>query len=151
MLKSVQGRNRPAKRCILTAKTRIIAGLSLLVAAAANASAAELVREFTGTRDTITSSFTVESPWIIDWRLDADYEQLVALDVTLIEAKTGRHVGRVLHTKIKGNGVKLFRQSGTYQLRISSTLARWRIKVEQLSEEEAELYVPRRPRNDGFF
>jgi hypothetical protein len=51
----------------------------------------------------------------------------------------------VLHTKAKGNGVRLFKQGGHYQLRISSTLARWRIKVEQLTTEEAELYSPRRP------
>jgi hypothetical protein len=28
-------------------------------------------------------------------------------------------------------------------LRISSSLARWSIKIEQLTEEEAELYTPR--------
>ncbi|MDX1499489.1 MAG: hypothetical protein R3176_06310 [Woeseiaceae bacterium] len=122
----------------------------LLAGAACAVDAAELVREFTGTRDRLTSTFTVEGPWIIDWRLDADYEQLVALDVTLIEARTGRHVGRVLHTKVKGNGVKLFRQGGTYQLRVSSTLARWRLRVEQLTPEEAELYTPKRPRDSIF-
>lgn len=109
------------------------------------AMAKDLVREFSGQGNTTTASFTVESPWIIDWRLDGDYDTLVALDVTLIEARTGRHVGRVLHTKAKGNGVRMFRQGGRYQLRISSTLARWRIKVEQLTEQEAELYSPRRP------
>ena len=119
--------------------------LLLLLATTTAVQAATVVREFTGTSATTTVPFTVRSPWIIDWRLDGDFEQLVALDVTLVEAKTGRHVGRVLHTKIKGNGVKLFRQGGTYQLRISSSLARWRIRVEQLSEEEAERYTPKRP------
>ena len=89
--------------------------------------------------------FTVESPWVLDWRLDADYESLVALDITLVEARTGRHIGRVLHTKYKGNGVKLFDEGGTYQLRVSSTLARWRIKIQQLTDEEAKLYTPKRP------
>jgi hypothetical protein len=49
----------------------------------------------------------------------------------------------VLHTKRKGNGVKLFEEGGTFQLRISSTLARWRIKIIQITDEEAELYTPR--------
>ena len=115
------------------------------------AMAKDLVREFSGQGNTTTASFTVESPWIIDWRLDGDYDTLVALDVTLIEARTGRHVGRVLHTKAKGNGVRLFNLTGRYQLRISSTLARWRLKVEQLTEEEAELYKPRRPPNRDPF
>lgn len=123
--------------------------LTLLLAAQAGSK--ELVREFSGQGNTTTATFSVESPWIIDWRLDGDYDTLVALDVTLVEARTGRHVGRVLHTKAKGNGVRLFRLSGRYQLRISSTLARWRLKVEQLTEEEAELYTPRRPPNRDPF
>jgi len=112
---------------------------------ASTAGAAETVREFSGNSNQLTPMFTVQSPWILDWRLDADYESLVALDITLVEARTGRHIGRVLHTKYKGNGVKLFDDGGTYQLRVSSTLARWRIKIQQLTDEEAKLYTPRRP------
>ena len=107
---------------------------------AASVGASELVREFSGTKSTTMVEFTVESPWILDWHLNADYEQLVALEITLIEAKTGRHVGLIKHTKRIGNGVRLFRIDGTYQLRISATLARWRIKIEQLTDAEAELY-----------
>lgn len=108
------------------------------------AGAQELVREFTGTDSTLTSEFTVEGPWLLDWRLDADFEQLVALDIALINAKSGIHVGRVLHTKRKGNGLKLFEKGGSYQLRISATLARWRIRIFQIEPEDAEKYTPRR-------
>jgi len=101
------------------------------------------VKEFRGTGNLTTPVFTVEEPWILDWRLDGDYEQMVALDITLVEARTGKLVGRVLHTKRKGNGVKLFKDAGEYQLRISSTLARWTLKVKQLQPEEEELYTPR--------
>ena len=124
-------------------KRTIFATLLMLLASAATA--AETVREFSGSGNMTTPMFTVESPWIIDWRLDGDYDSMVALDVTLVEARTGRHIGRVLHTKYKGNGVKLFRESGTFQLRISATFARWRFKVQQLTDEEAKLYTPRRP------
>lgn len=116
--------------------------LSLLIASAVNSKI--LVREFTGNEPTTTAAFTVDGPWLLDWRLDADYEQFVALDISLIEARTGRHMGRVLHTKYRGNGLKLFDEGGTYQLRISSTLARWRVKIEQITPEEAEQYTPRR-------
>lgn len=111
-----------------------------LTSFAASVGASEFVREFQGTESTTTVEFTVESPWILDWHLNADYERLVALDITLIEARTGRHVGLIKHTKRIGNGVRLFRIDGTYQLRISATLARWRIKIEQLTDAEAELY-----------
>jgi hypothetical protein len=122
---------------------RMLFLILFLVVAAPDGSAQTTVREFTGNKSTTTPMFTVEAPWILDWRLDADYEQLVALEISLIEARTGRHVGRVLRTQRKGNGVKLFNESGTYQLRIDTTLARYRIKIQQLTEEEAEFYTPR--------
>ena len=126
--------------------TRMIRGLAaaaLLTLVLGSVHGAQLVREFRGSNNSTTPAFTVEAPWILDWRLDGDYDQLVALDVTLVEAKTGRHVGQVLHTKRKGNGVRLFNQGGTYQLRVSGSLARWTLKIQQLTPEEAELYTPR--------
>ncbi|MDH3952865.1 MAG: hypothetical protein OEV03_01550 [Gammaproteobacteria bacterium] len=123
---------------------KIILLLSLTLLAVP-ASSKQLVRTFSGTSDTTTATFQVEAPWIIDWRLDGDYDAMVALDVTLVEARSGRHVGRVLHTKRRGYGIKLFNQGGRYQLRVSGTLARWTLKIEQLTEEEAELYKPRNP------
>ena len=108
------------------------------------ASSKSLVRDFRGTDNMTTPMFTVDGPWLLDWRLDTDYTQLTALHITLIDASNGRHVGDVLRTQRRGNGVKLFEEGGTYQLRVSSTLARWRIKIEQITEEEATQYTPRR-------
>ena len=115
----------------------------LLLLAASFAGAEQIVKDFSGTKNTTTPEFSVEGPWLLDWRLDGDYSAMVALDIALVEARGGRHVGQVLHTKRKGNGIKLFNESGRFQLRISSTLARWRIKIIQITEEEAELYTPR--------
>lgn len=115
----------------------------MILLAAPLAGAEEIVREFTGNKNTTTPEFSVEGPWLLDWRLDGDYNAMVALDITLVEAHGGRHVGQVLHTKRKGNGLKLFQEGGRYQLRISSTLARWRVKIIQITKEEAELYTPR--------
>ena len=125
---------------ITTQRLAVAAALALLVS---SAQGAQLVREFSGTNNSTTPAFTVEAPWILDWRLYGDYDQLVALEVTLVEAKTGRHIGQVVHTKRKGNGVRLFKQGGTYQLRVSGSLARWTLKVQQLTPEEAELFTPR--------
>jgi len=127
----------------MTGNTRRLALLALLSLTMGAVQGAQLVREFRGSNNSTTPAFTVEAPWILDWRLDGDYDQLVALEVTLVEAKTGRHVGQVLHTKRKGNGVRLFQQGGTYQLRVSGSLARWTLKIQQLTPEEAELYTPR--------
>ncbi len=122
---------------------KILVLIPVLLMLSSGADAAETVKEFRGSGNTTTAIFTVESPWLLDWRLDGDFETLVALDITLIEAYTGRHVGRVLHTKRKGNGLKLFNYAGQYQLRISSTLARWTLKVQQIQPEEEELYKPK--------
>ena len=123
-------------------RTLLIALTALLLAPIANAQS--LVREFSGTGDTQTAEFSVEGPWLLDWRLDGEYSAMLALEIHLVEARGGRHVGRVLRTQRRGNGVKLFEEGGVYRLRISSTLARWRVRIEQLTEEEAELYTPRR-------
>lgn len=117
--------------------------IALTAFAASPAGAKTRVAEFTGTGNTTTAIFRVESPWILDWRLDGDFDQLVGLEITLIEARNSRHVGRVLYTKRRGNGVKLFNSAGLYQLRISSTLARWTVRIEQLTREEAEIYTPK--------
>ena len=122
---------------------KIVLITALLVTASAS-HAANIVKEFRGSDSTTTAMFTVEAPWLLDWRLDGDYDALIALDITLIEASTGRHVGRVLHTKHKGNGLKLFDHAGRYQLRVSSTLARWILKVKQIQPEEKELFIPKK-------
>ena len=122
-------------------KLTILFVATLLTYASMPADAKTRVAEFKGSGNMTTAIFRVESPWILDWRLDGDFEAMMGLEITLIEAKTSRHVGRVLYTKHRGNGVKLFHSAGLYQLRISSTLARWSVKIDQLTREEAELYT----------
>ena len=124
-------------------KLLISLAMAALLVATPPAEAKTRVAEFKGSGNTTTAIFRVESPWVLDWRLDGDYDQMMGLEITLVEARTSRHVGRVVYTKHRSNGVKLFHTSGLYQLRISSTLARWSVKIEQLTREEAELYTPK--------
>ncbi len=121
-----------------------LACATLVALMTTSVSGAEIIKEFRGSNSTTTAEFRVDGPWLLDWRLDSDFSNLVALDITLVEARTGRHLGRILHTKRKGNGLKLFNDGGVYQLRISSTLGRWTIKIQQITAEEAPLYTPRR-------
>ena len=116
----------------------------LLLAMSAVSNAGDLVKEFRGTGNLTTQSFIVDSPWLLDWRLDGDYEALIALDVRLIDVRTGKYADRVLHIEHRGNGLKLFMEGGEFKLRISSSLARWTIKIEQIKPEEAKLYTPRK-------
>jgi hypothetical protein len=122
--------------------------LTLLATATTAVTASELIRQFKGTGNTTTAAFSVQSPWILDWRLDSDYETQIALDIVLIDAATGNFIGGVKsgtrnNVTYRSNGLRLFHTGGRYKLRISSSLARWSIKIEQLTDEEAELYTPR--------
>ena len=107
------------------------------------ASAKTRVTEFSGTGMATTAEFSVRAPWILDWRVNSDYQGSLAIEISLVDATTGFHSGLILQTKRPGNGVRLFNKSGKYRFRVSSSLARWTLKVEQLTRAEAELYTPR--------
>ena len=110
---------------------------------AANAQSKELVAEFHGSRNTTTREFEVQGPWILDWRVTGDYSTAIGFELMLLDGKTRMHKGVVLRLKRAANGVKLFNEGGTYRFRISSGLAKYHLKVEEISAEEAKLYTPR--------
>jgi len=118
--------------------------LPVLFAISSVSIAETLLREFHGTGNTVTAEFSVNSPWLLDWRLNGDYEYMIGIDITLLDGRTGRSIGQILRTKRRGNGVKLFEEGGRYKLRIDSTLAKWDLKIIQITAAEAELYTPRK-------
>jgi len=103
----------------------------------------ELIREFSGSEGTTTVDFEVKAPWIVDWRTNGDYPGQMAVAVGLINAKTGQYEGKIVTTKYVGNGVKLFNEGGTFRFQVDSSLARWSLRVEELTRQEAETYRPR--------
>lgn len=123
---------------------RLICLLVLVIAYSCSgaAQAGEVVDRFSGSGSGETAEFEVEAPWLLDWMVNGDYPQMLAIEVSLIDAKTGTHAGYVLKTKSIGNGVRLFDQGGRYRLKIDSAMSRWNFKIEQLSREEAALYTP---------
>ena len=106
-------------------------------------SAAETIVEFKGSDNKTTTEFTVKAPWVLDWRVNTDGDFDAVVQVVLEEARTGIYQGNVLTTKYPGNGVRLFKEGGRFQFRVDSLLATWTLKVQELTEEEAELYTPR--------
>jgi hypothetical protein len=123
-------------------KTAVVVALTMF---SATLCAESTVREFRGKGDATTTIFNVESPWLLDWRLDGDYKAMIAMEIMLIDARNDRLLGRVLFTKHIGNGVKLFQGSGRYKLRISSTLADWTVKIKQITDAEAKHYTAKKP------
>jgi hypothetical protein len=106
------------------------------------AQAGELVRQFSGDRSTQTVEFEVESPWLIDWRVNSEFPNSMGIAVTLVNA-SGAYEGLVIKTKAPGNGVRLVQQGGRYSFKVDASVANWILKVEQLTPEEAELYTPK--------
>ena len=121
---------------------RCIIGAILLLAALP-ALPGEVVREFKGSRSVDTAEFEVKAPWVLEWRVSSEFANALAIDLALIEAGTGIHQGSVLKTKNTGNGARLFDQSGHFYFRVSSTMATWSLRVEQLTPGEAEGYTPK--------
>jgi hypothetical protein len=120
------------------------APLGLLFIAAEPAAASETVAEFTGSSSRNTAEFEIEAPWLLDWRVTSDGAYELAVEVSLLEAGTSVHQGRVLMAKFPGNGARLFDQDGRFYFRVDSQFANWSLKVQELTEEEAALYSPRR-------
>ena len=124
-----------------------IGRLILLIAVSSigiNAQAQRVVAEFSGNNNKTTTEFEVRAPWILDWRVTGSYTGSVGFELMLLDGKTRMHKGVILRLRRTGNGVKLFRESGTFRFRISSGLANYHLKVEEISEEDAKLYTPRK-------
>ena len=104
----------------------------------------QVVAEFSGNNNTTTREFEVEGPWILTWRVTGSYTGSLGFELMLLDGKTRMHKGVILRTRRSGNGVKLFQESGTFRFRISAGLANYHLKVEEISEEDAKLYTPRK-------
>jgi len=105
--------------------------------------AEELVKEFKGEGSTVTSEFEVDGPWLMDWRVNSNYSQFMAVDIILLDAKTGFQVGRVKHKKEPDDGLRLFNSGGRYKVRVDASHTRWQVKIIQITEAELERYTPK--------
>jgi hypothetical protein len=119
----------------------LVAAALCLVAGAAIAQDNQTF-EFKGASSSTTSTFDVQAPWVLDWRVYSDFPQAMSVDIALLDAVTGLHQGQILQTKEVGDGVKLFNQSGSFKLRVDSDLARWHLIIAEVTKEEAERYTP---------
>ena len=111
--------------------------------------AEELIVEFKGTGNRTTATFEARGPWILDWRINSDYNKMVSFDLDLLNGSTGLLEGNILNLKVLEygrNGVRMFNKSGKFRLRINGSLVDWQFKVKQLTRAEAERYTPRNPR-----
>lgn len=126
------------KRQLVTALLALMLGM-----AAQNASAERQVADFSGKSSGNTGEFEVRAPWIMDWLVAGEPGEYEVADIALVNANTGMFEGVVVRSKTAGNGVRLFDKGGRYYFRVDSSMMNWRIKVVQLTPEEAEQYKPK--------
>lgn len=124
-----------SKKCLLS--------WLLMIAFGATAHAENTVVEFKGSGNKTTAEFTVDAPWILDWRINSDYNKMISFDLDLVDGTTGILIGNIKSAKSLGNGVSLFNTRGKYRFRINASFVRWHLKVKELTADEAELYTPK--------
>ncbi|MEO1034062.1 MAG: hypothetical protein AAFX44_00755 [Pseudomonadota bacterium] len=130
---------------IATRNLHFASGL-LLAMLAGHVSAAEVVREYRGSRDQTTTEFEVEAPWILEWRVGSDFPDAARFELWIVDAATGYSQSRIMKIKKTGSGTKLFDEGGRMRLRISASYADWYLKISELTETEAnELVVVPKP------
>ena len=67
----------------------------------------------------------------------------IPVSVYLITKNEESRIGRAVRSEQPNNGVRLFEDGGRFRLRISSTLADWQVRIQQVTPEEAEAYTPK--------
>jgi len=112
--------------------------LAFLVAASVGASAGaeSPVAEFSGHDSGKTDPFDVKGPWLLDWRIDSEFPDLATTKIQLVDA-SDQLVGVVANFRGTGNGLKLFRETGTFRLDVTAENSRWFAQVTEISETAA--------------
>jgi hypothetical protein len=82
-------------------------------------------------------AFSVDGPWLLDWRTKSEFPLLSSIEIRLYDADSGDYVGMIAELKGTGSGLKFFEYPGTYQLVIVGTFVDWNITIEEISEERA--------------
>jgi len=104
---------------------------------------AEVVAQYHGSGDAYTPEFDVKAPWLLTWRVSSDYPDSVGFELSLVDATTRMIEGRIKKFRgTTGNGFRLFTETGRYRFRVNSSFAKWYLRVEEISKEEAEELVP---------
>ncbi len=111
----------------------------LLFGAMSAASAEIVVREFSGSGTQETRSFSVQGPWIANWRVWQDYgdRDVANIEIFLYDAASGRYLGRITEQRGDAVGDRLLDDSGRFHFRVVTRSHRWELTVIQIDEDEA--------------
>lgn len=123
-----------------TSRSAITAIASLCGAlGVATAAAQAVVERFAGSGPGSTETFTVEGPWLLNWRVGSEFPLLAHLEVHLYEEPSGRFVGLAVNYSGVGSGQKIIAEGGQYRIVVAGRSMDWAVEVEEARREVAEL------------
>lgn len=138
---------RPGFRCAAGFRPPVLAVVAATwMLVTGGVAAEELVVELHGNLSGVTEEIEIEGPWLLDWHVGTDFPGSFGIEIDLVDSVWLNHKGQVLKTRYAGAGTRLFHESGAFRFRITSNLAKWRLRISKLSEEEAAAMVPRQPK-----
>ena len=114
----------------------------LLATSATRAHAGEVILDTKGEGSARTATFKVDGPWLLSWRINSDYRPQSAFELSLLDADSGYFHSRVIRKPTSLNGLKLFRETGTFRFEVDAAFTYWTLVVEQLTDEEADALIP---------
>lgn len=81
--------------------------------------------------------FSMDGPWTLDWSVNSEFPLLASFEIRLHDGVSGKIIGRVAELEGIARGLKLFEQSGTFQIVVAGRSVNWEIDVLEVSEQQA--------------
>jgi hypothetical protein len=111
-------------------------GTVVMLCNTASAESSEIVR-FDGQGNGKSPVFTVDGPWTMDWSASSEFPSLASFEMRLHDGTSGEIIGKVVEIEGTGRGLRLFEDTGTYQIVIIGRSVEWDIEILEISEEQA--------------
>ena len=81
--------------------------------------------------------FTVVGPWTLDWSVRSEFPLSASIEIRLLDHESGEFVGRVAELEGTGRGLRLFEDSGSYQIVIVGRSVSWEVEISEVSKQQA--------------
>ncbi len=108
----------------------------ILCASAAWPADVDAVR-FTGDESERTAIFEMGGPWLLDWTVRSRTALPTNFEMRLHDADSGKFVGTIVQLEGTGRGLKLFEESGNFQIEIVAQNLIWDLQIEAIDAQEA--------------
>lgn len=121
----------------MTSNYPVAESLSVLMLASFLIAPSDASERLQGTDSERTPAFTVDGPWLLEWRTTSEFPLQSEIEIRLYDVDSGDYLGKVAEREGIGSGVRFFENPGRYQLVIIGTFVDWDILIEEIDEDRA--------------